>query len=342
MATLKDISNHLGISVTQVSRALNGHSDVSEVTRVRVMEAAEQLRYRPNLPARALVSGRSAMVGLVSQNYSGITTNRNFLETVTGLSLQFSSRDMQFVLHIAPEGTELIDVYDRLIHGGSLGGFVIIEPYVDDPCVTYLQEQDVPLVVHGRTVDAPQYPYFDIDNHGLAVRLTEYLIGLGHRRIALINGLENRSYARDREIGYCAALRRAGLSVDADLIRHGRMTEPLGLVSTVQMCSFDDPPTAILCSSTLIVSGVYKAAAELGLSVPDDLSVVAHDDDFSDVRATAFDPPLTVTRAPLSESWAPLAEYLTGRIRGRPLSELQSVGDVEFIERGSATSPKKG
>ena len=100
MATLKDIARSLDLSITQVSRALNDHSDVSEETRLRVKDTARAMNYHPNVSARKLVSGRSGMVGLVVPNYRNIGQDRLFMEVVAGLSTQFSGRGMQFVLHM--------------------------------------------------------------------------------------------------------------------------------------------------------------------------------------------------------------------------------------------------
>ena len=97
MTTLKDLSRHLNLSVTQVSRALNGYPDVSEATRARVLAAASELSYQPNLSARKLVSGRSGIVGMVLQGTPASMTGDHFLEIVSGLSSEFSRRDLQFV-----------------------------------------------------------------------------------------------------------------------------------------------------------------------------------------------------------------------------------------------------
>jgi LacI family transcriptional regulator len=114
------------------------------------------------------------------------------------------------------------------------------------------------------------------------------------------------------------------------------MSEDFGLVSAIQILSRGgEVPTAFVCGNTLIAKGIYQAAASLGLSVPKDVSVIAHDDALPDSRAVSFDPPLTVTRSPLRDSSAPLADILVRRIQGAPLSELQVTVPDQFIERQS-------
>lgn len=336
VATLKDISRHLNLSVTQVSRALNDHSDVNEDTRRKVKEAARTLKYHPNITARKLASGRSGMVGLVMTHNPDLGADGMWLEIVSGLSTQFSGRGMQFVLHVAQPSDSILPTYQKLISAGTLDGFVLVEPYAHDMRVDFLAALQVPFVLHGRVMGRSDYPYFDIDNHGLAYDSARYLIGLGHRRIANINGLEHRSYVEARNDGYRAALLSAGLPVDTSLIRHGEMTAATGLVNAVQL--FDGPgtgPTAIICANLLIAQGVYQALGALGLSVPQDVSVIAHDDALIGVHDSAFFPALTVTRSPLRDSWQPLAEFLTSAIQGKPLAELQKIAQYQFIERGS-------
>ena len=341
MATLKDLSRTLGLSVTQVSRALNGHGDVSEATRQRVLDAAKQLKYQPNLTARRLVTGRSGIVGLVLSSMPDKSNDRQYMQIVGGLSAQFARAGMQFMLHIAEGAENIIDVYRKLIDSGSLDGFVIMEPSIADPRIAFLQEREIPFVLHGRTVPNPDYPYFDIDNHGVAYRLTRHLIDAGHRRIAFANGEDEHTFAHDRLIGYRLALEESGIAFDPALHIGTRMTEAHGM--SVAMRLFQDAtnlPTAAICSSTLMAKGFYSGLEALGLSVPDDVSVVAHDDLLPEARPGGLEPGLTCTRAPLAESWRPLADFLVGAVNGAPLDQLQEIGEVDFVERDSVAPPR--
>lgn len=340
MATLKDIARKLDLSITQVSRALNDHSDVNEETRLRVKEAARAMNYHPNVSARKLVSGRSGMVGLVVPQHRNIGSDGIFLEVVAGLSANFSGRGMQFVLHIMAENEPVLPVYQKLIGKAMLDGFVLIDPLDQDPRVDFLRKAGIPFVVHGRIGDAPDYPYFDIENQKLAYELTAHLAAQGHRRIAFLNGVAGRSYVTVRERGYLAALAETGVTPDPRLHVHGDMDEANGLIATVRMFSDGGPrPTGIVCGNVRLARGVYQALAALGLSIPGDVSVVAHDDQLPALRASAFFPALTVTKAPLRDSWEPLADCLTGAIEGLPLAGLQRIGSYQFIARNSVSSP---
>jgi LacI family transcriptional regulator len=335
MATLRDIARELGLSVTQVSRALNGHDDVSEETRARVMAHAKALKYQPNLTARKLVMGKSGVVGLVLPQVPQAPEDSLFVQIVGGLSRHFSRRGMQFVLHIASPEDDIIDVYHRLIDGGSLDGFVVLEPRRDDPRIAYLRERRVPFVVHGRHEAAPDYPFFDIDNEGVARRMTAYLLAKGHRRIVFLNGVAGRSYVEDRRWGYEAELRGAGVAPDPALHCTGEMSEGYGLVSAVRYWAEPGGPTAVICNNTRIAKGVLEGLRALGRRVPEDVSVIAHDDALPGLRPEQFEPPLTCIHSPLELSWLPLAEILAGAVDGKPVDELQRLGEITLIERAS-------
>lgn len=340
MATLKDIARSLDLSITQVSRALNDHSDVSEETRLRVKATARAMNYHPNVSARKLVSGRSGIVGLVVPQHRNIGQDGIFMEVVAGLSAQFSGRGMQFVLHIMAEQEPPLPVYQKLIGTALLDGFVLIDPMERDPRIDFLRRAGIAFVVHGRSGETIDYPYFDIENEQLAYDLTEYLLARGHRRIAFLNGIAGRSYVSRREAGYLRALGAAGTPHIPELHLNGDMDEAQGLTGTIRLFSGNAPrPTAIVCGNVRLARGAYQALAALGLSVPGDVSVVAHDDELPALRASAFFPALTVTKAPLRDSWEPLADCLAGAIAGKPLAGLQRVGHYSFIERNSVAPP---
>lgn len=339
MVTLKEIARALDLSITQVSRALNDHSDVSEDTRLRVKDTARAMNYHPNASARKLVSGRSGMVGLVVPQHRNIGQDGIFLEIVAGLSAQFSDRGMQFVLHIMAEHEPAIPVYQKLIGKALLDGFVLIDPQDQDPRIDFLRKSGIAFVVHGRIGKAMDYPYFDIENEHLAYDLTKHVTARGHRRVAFLNGVAGRAYVTRREEGYRRALRDSGAEDLPHLHLNGEMDEATGLTATIRLFSGDAPrPTAIVCGNLRLARGVYQALSALDLTVPGDISVVAHDDDLPILRASAFFPALTVTKSPLRDSWAPLVESLAGAIEGKPLAELQRIGSYGFIEGTSVAA----
>lgn len=336
MATLKDLGRHLGLSVTQVSRALNGHSDVNEQTRERVVEAAKLLKYQPNISARRLVTGRSGTAGLVVPAPVSPDGHAVFVQMIIGLSASFAQQNVHFLLHVANPQEDPVAVYRRLFDSAALDGFILTDPVVNDPRVAFLRKRDIPFVVHGRLGAQNDFAYFDIDNYAVAQRMTAHLTGFGHQRIAFLNGVDGRTYVEARKQGHMAALAEAGLRFDPALHRNGEMNRNFGLTETIRLMQAGTAkPTAFIAGNMLIAQGIYEALHALGLRVPADISVVAHDDHLPGATAEAMFPPLTTTSAPLQESWGPMAALLAGVLEGQPIESLQRIGDTAFIDRAS-------
>ena len=344
MATLKDISRHLNLSVTTVSRALNGFPEVNEETRQLVKRTAIAMNYRPNQFARKLVTGRSGMVCMIIQASPDLSANIHFMEVVTGLSQYFSAHNMHFILHVSTEFDPLA-AYRSMVAGNLMDGYILTHPTPNDPRVDFLRENDVPFVMHGRVDGDSDYPYYDIENAGIAKQSAEFLLSLGHQRIALLNGPAELSFAKQRKAGFLEAMSSTDMS-DADIIddmngvqvHYGQMTAEFGYRSTkaILVRSEKARPTAIICANILIAEGVYQAAKEKGLKIPEDLSVMAHDDDIPLHRANDLKPTLTVTHSALRDALEPLANILMRRINGEEsLKNLQKIAPAKLIIRES-------
>ena len=336
MATLKDLSKHLGLSVTQVSRAINDHADVSQKTKERVRAAAKELGYAVNQSARSLVTGKSGMVTLIRPGGLAGPADEPVLETLSGLSDEFHKRGMQFVLNIMPAGTDPMPTHRKAASSGSFDGFVLIAPRVDDPRVQLLTEMGVPFVVHGRIAQDAAHSYYDIDNYKVGYEHTKRLLALGHRRIALLNAVRGYSFSEFRLRGYKDALAEADVTYDPALLVSEPMTEGNGMIATARLfADAENHPTALICGNIRLAKGAYTALGAMNLRIPEDVSVVAHDDVLHNIRGSAFFPALTVTKSPFADSWSHLAEILCETIKDPQTPNRQVVVDAEFIERAS-------
>lgn len=341
MVKLTDLSRYLGLSKTQVSRALNGYPDVSAETRRRVEAAAHELGYRPNALARKLRTGRSGIVGLVLSEGSEQEESSILVEILLGLAVAFRRRDMLVVLNVMPVDRPLSEAYARLSQEGRLDGFVVLNPGIEAEGIGYLMEAGVPFVTHGRHADEAEYPYVDIDNRGAGRMMGAHLAALGHRDIAVIDGPAGLHFARERTLGVRLALGEHRIEPRAGRIAHGLLTETFGAMTTRRMMA--DPasrPTAIVAGNFVVAAGVVRALSELGLSIPGDVSVVAHDDDLSLYPATRFSPALTGSRSPFPAAYDLLADHLDRAIRGADAASLRSVMTPTFTEGGSTAAPR--
>lgn len=344
MTTLRELARHLGLSPATVSRALNGFPEVGEKTRRRVLEASEALNYKPNTSAKRLATGKSGMVGMIFRSTGNLLVDPHFVDFLAGLSTALAEREIDLIIHTAPPA-ELLAHYKRFVASGSVDGMIVSAPEVADERIATLNERKFPFVVHGRTGDDVDYPYFDIDNDGALASATGLLTDLGHKRIALMNGPAGLAFVKQREDGFRRVLRERAIMVPDRFVSHDEMSEDLGHNRAMHLLSGREgpAPTAFICSSTLQALGVIRAAASQGLQVGKDISIIAHDDVLPHLRSEHFTPPLTVTRSPIRDAGTALAGMMVERIAGGDPATMQMVVQADLIVRSSTGAvPKSG
>ncbi|WP_170423612.1 LacI family DNA-binding transcriptional regulator [Ruegeria arenilitoris] len=333
---LKQLSEILGLSQTTVSRALNGYPEVNEDTRVRVQAAAAKHGYRPNSRAKGLATGRSMVIGHVIPSSSRHEmVNPIFGDFVAGAARKYADHGYDLMFTNADD-TSIEDAYRSLFQRGAVDGVVLQGPKVNEHRIEVLTRMGVPFIVHGRStgVEVP-YDWIDVNNKRSFLRATRFLVDLGHRRIALINGLEDMDFAQRRRAGYLEALREADLTPDSDLMRSAEMTEVYGHHETRDMLQLDDPPTAILTSSMISAIGVRRALNEAGLKMGKDVSVIAHDDDLSYLKNGQDVPIFTATRSSVRRAGEMAAEMLIERIKSPNDPVKTRLLEAELVVGGS-------
>lgn len=344
MTTLRQLAEHLGLSPATVSRALNGFPEVGEKTRVRVLEASEQLNYKPNSSARRLATGKSGMVGMIFRATQNLLVDPHFVDFLAGLSVGLAERDIDLIIHTASHG-ELLGHYKRFVASGSVDGMIVSAPTLEDERIVALNARGFPFVVHGRTGDRVPYAFFDIDNDGAIAFATALLADLGHKRIAMMNGPAGLAFVAQREAAFRRVIAERGIAVPDRFISHDEMSEDLGYRRAAKLLSGAEGPrpTAFLCASTLMALGVIRAATAQGLQVGADLSIIAHDDVLPHLRSEHFSPALTVTRSPIRDAGTALAKMMVARMEGVDPLKLQRIVSVDLIARGSTGPvPKSG
>eukprot|EP01037_Dinobryon_pediforme_P002538 gene2538-2577_t len=337
---LKQLAEHLSLSQATVSRALNGYPEIRESTRNRVLAAAAEFGYRANSIARSLATGRSGNIGIVFQDEFGLLFDPHFLEFLAGATESLATRDMSINLSM-PDRNRESSKYADIIRSHLADGFVVNGPTRHDPRVALLQSLKIPFVVHGRTEADKPYAWVDIDNVLAFQRATHLLIGFGHKRIALINAPKHFDFSASRERGFRQAMEQAGLAADDALIFNELMTEEGGYRLTMHALAKSPRPTAILCSSMLHALGAFRALRDANLSVPADISVIAHDDVFPYITAEAMRPALTTTRSPLRLHGKRVAEVLNDIIDGKLPAQHTEIIPVELVLRDSVGPAKQ-
>lgn len=340
MVTLKDISKATGVSVTQVSRALGGHDDVNEATRARVREAATRLGYRPNAIAKGLKTGQTGFVAMVIPGDIDASGREIMFDMVVGISQAVSRHGLKFLLHVVDTDAQVTAAFDLLFHGGGIDGFILTDLHEPDPRIAYLQDRNMPFVVHGQYPGRP-HPFVDLDNFRVGEVLAGWLLDAGHRRILFLNGQDHRVYSSTRVAGVRHAFSARGIDPAGLDVMHGPMTRTRGYETALDQLRRPDRPTAIIAGNMMLARGVWEAAAELGLRIPDDLSVTAHDDVLAQYPASGFDPVPSVTRSALHAAWAALADTMSRTIAEGPSGNANDLLPPEMVP-GLSVAPPPG
>ncbi len=340
--TLRHLADQLNLSPTTVSRALNGYPEVGRATRERVESAAQQMGYFPDRSAQRLAHGRADAYGLVVPSGDRQLIDPIFAEFMGGVLDYGAKAGIEVTLVPVPPAGEL-DAYRRAATERSVDGFIISGPRRGgDMRLDALQAAGVPFVVHGRTGSEAAFAWLDIDNRGAFQQAGQRLIDYGHRRIALLGGDLAQTFGQERYGGLLDALAANNLPRSCLMVCSGPMTEDMGYSFARQLLATDatESPTAIVCSSIYIALGVLRAVRAQGLRVPQDVSLITHDDRASYLRAEYFEPPLTATQSSLRAAGREVAAMLRQRVAGTPPDQLQQEWPVALVPRDSVAAPK--
>ncbi len=313
---LKQLSEKLGLSQTTVSRALNGYPEVAEATRLKIQQAARLHNYVPNARAKSLATGRAMAVGhVIPLSAQHEIVNPVFADFIAGASETYLEHGYDMMLSLVPDDAEE-SAYRALAARASVDGIILHGPRIGDTRAALLREIGLPFVVHGRMSRAQaDYDWVDVNNLRSFRRATDFLLDLGHRRIALVNGLLALDFAERRQRGYLEALAGRGVPADPALIHSDEMTEGYGYRTARALLAAPAPPTAFLCASLISALGVRRAVEERGLTMGREVSVITHDDELSYLAngSEGEVPPFTATRSSVRQA---------GRLCARRVLEL--------------------
>jgi LacI family transcriptional regulator len=336
---LRELSTILGLSQTTVSRALNGYPEVNEATRQKVIAAAEVHHYHPDARARSLATGRAKTIGhVIPQSTEHEIVNVVFSDFIAGACETYRQHGYDLLMSTVADNDEA-QVYRAMARKRNVDGVIVHGPSSNDPRIDLLRELKLPFVVHGRSSDvSADYNWLDVNNKRAIERATDFLIDLGHRRIALINGLEYMDFALRRRAGYIASHENHAISIDKALMRSAEMTEPYGYASALEMLSSDTPPTAFIASSIVIAIGVRRAIEERGLMMGKDASVICFDDSISYFPNGDREPIFTATRSSVRKAGLRCAEILMAQIEQPDSPTAHELWEAELV-LGQSTGP---
>ncbi len=328
-ATIRDVAREAGVSIKTVSRVINGEPYVTEETRSRVQAAIRAVGYAPNISAKRLAENKSFMICILM--YPGFYQPASEMLTRI-MDVGYEENYDILIEPYFPTHARSKKKLVSLIYEHRIDGFVTTPPcdadeFVDDLLRTY----KVPQVQVNPFTRTDSVPFIAGEDHEGAYAMTEYLLRLGHRRIAFFTGPRNMRASVDRLAGYRSALAAHGIDYDENLVRPSEWTFDGGYTLTKLMMSEANPPTAIFAGNDEPAFGVIYAAQEMGISVPGQLSVCGYNDlSFS----KNIWPGLTTVHQPAEELLELATRMLIDLLKGKPPRPSHVVAS-SLVIRGS-------
>lgn len=325
---LSEVAKLAGVAPITASRAIRGKGYVSEDARARIMEAAAQLNYAPDMVARHMRGAKSRLIGIFVNNFGSLALH----EITKEISNEARACGYDIVLFNA----ERFDVPDRAgtrdMLANLCAGLILPMPNVEDGYLGELEQRQLPCVFVNFEARSTKLPVVVVENRQGACTAVEHLLSLGHRRIAFIAGSHHTGQSAERQAAYVEALNAAGIAADPALIVSGRFVQTGGHSATLQLLSLPDPPTAIFAANDEMAFGAIDAIHSKGLRVPGDISVVGFDDI---AISSHIHPPLTTMRQPLAELSACAVRELLALIEGQSQEAKKIALPLELIVRKS-------
>ena len=331
--TIRDLANRLNLSITQVSRALSGYSDVSDATREKVTQAAREMGYEPSYAARQLRRKRADAIGYILPTSSPRFSDPFYANFLTGLCDEAAKHQIDLVVASCPPESELEEtMYQRWSQSTRVDGIVINRVRIHDWRVDYLAQNQMPFVTLGIPESNHEFPAIQVNERGGFERMALHLKEKGHKRIAFIGGPPELVIQRERFAGYKQGLSAAGLDYDDGLVIEGNLTEDGGYNAARKLLGGVNPPTAIMACNDQSAIGAMRAAKEGGCKIGERFSVTGYDG----IREAEYaDPPLTTLYQPTYEIARQLTAMLVNLINHEPISPLHRQIEPELIIRAS-------
>ncbi|TCS60746.1 LacI family transcriptional regulator [Primorskyibacter sedentarius] len=329
--TSAEVAARAGVSQSAVSRVFTPGASASKQTAEKVRKAAEELGYRPNVLARAMVSGKSRIIGLVV----AYLENHFYPEAVEKLSNALQERGYHLLVFMASQTAGDVSGVVEEILDYQVDGIIAASVAMSSELTERCHKAGVPIVLFNRSQDTEEVSSVASANVAGGRKVAEFLLAGGHRKIAYIAGWEGASTQRDRESGFVARLQAAGVALHARGVGNFQMQTAAEVTRTMFA---EDPPDAVFVANDHMAFAVMDVLrSELGLNVPDDVSVVAYDD-VPTAAWPAYD--LTTVRQPANRMVAETVALLLAEIDGEGVAPRKIEIDGPLIVRGSARIPE--
>lgn len=330
MASLKQVAERANVSIATVSRVLNNKDIVNPETRAKVENAIRDLNYLPNRVAQRLrsTSSKKKLIGVVLPDIQ----NPFYVDVIRGI--EETAYRNQFVVMIGnfSQDEEKERLYLEILQSEEVDGMIVAPAHGRDQNILKVIENDFAVVCIDRGLADVDVDVVKVDNEEGVFGAIEYLISLGHKRIAHITGMPQIPTTAERVKGFERAMKKHGIKIDPDLIRPSNSSYESGAELMAELLSLKKPPTAVFTANNLITLGALRTIHERGCKVPDDISIIGFDDMY---WSMSLNPPLTAVRQSGYEIGKRAASMLLAGIFTPQRSKRQVVLPTELIVRKS-------
>lgn len=330
LTTIKEIAKRAGVSYSTVSRALNNKRGVRPELRELINKIANETSYFPHSSAKALVKNRVGVLGIIITRTGEFAfQNPYYSQILMGISDVVTRCDYNLMLSIN-EKKSYISLYFRRM----VDGLLVIGNRLDDELLADVEKRNVPaVVVPGFLEDSKiDLPSVNSENVQSVYRTVNYLLDLGHRKIAFILGMMNSKYSVERFRAYQAAFQDRGLAYDPRYIVESDFSKTDGFRAMGQLLELSDRPSCVLCINDSVTPGALKQISTRGLKIPEDISVVAIG---SSETLDLYQPALTTIKISVTQIGQTAAQMLIRMIEGAPCPERHIIIPSELVIRDS-------
>ena len=276
--SITDLAKKLNLSVSSVSRALNGHKNISKKTTERIFKAARKFNYTPDPFARRLASKRSDTIAFIA-TIEPKAPDFVLLEFLAGISKGIKDSNTELIVKFTLREKDEIDYYEKLIRSNQADKFIFYRTKKNDPRIAMLKKNNINFISWGREKNEKGYAWIDMDNEKSIEIIADRLIKFGHRKIALINVHQSFNYGYQRKITYERILKENNIPLNKDYYQDSLLSlTDNGVKLTKVLLNLKDPPTAIICSLDKLLIGCLLECKNQKLNIGKDISLVGYND----------------------------------------------------------------
>ncbi len=329
-ASINDVARRAKVSITTVSRVINKVPTVSKKNQIKVEEAIAALKYKPDISAQRLARGLNNAVGLVMPGYPGIFYSFYAIEIIRGVGHACEILKQDLVFHITNGYNDL--------NANSVGGIIFADVIENRKQVILAMEAGIPSIVINNIAADLGANYIAVDNLAGGAMAADYLVSLGHKKIATITGNLQTQAGQHRLEGFKKFLAKRNIDLPGDYVLEGDYSRRSARIAGEKLLALKNPPTAIFAASDDMALEVITVAMEKGLKVPQDLSVIGFDDNPAAIFGSVA---LTTIKQPLFSMAQQAVKFLNLLASGKKKSPIQIMMPPELIVRDSCASLAK-